>query len=387
MKLRYYFIIFILFISCKSNDKSLFEFDPSSLKENEITLSVMSDDIKYIPLDNIIPLTGVNAAYNPIFVNKCIYYYERSIGIVVFDSNGQFLRKIGCKGRGSGEYLYGSNFTVDGRTSTTYIYDLNNLLKIYSKNGVFRNSISLREYGGSIDNVEIFNSKLFISFNLQYDDDYKYEWIIIDTLGNAVKKKQRTLPVFKSNYLHGGGTYVFNHKLNYWNQFIDTVFSFLPDFSVEPNLIIKPGEYRLPKEYVNDALKMLPNYFIINQILETNKYLIIRYSFYRGKNGLVIIDKKKKESFLTYWKFDNYGSIINDLDGGVNSLPINYMVDNGKEYLIELIDSYQLKAHIRSDKFISEVPKYPEKKKEFEKLASGLKDTDNPVLMLVRLKQ
>ena len=253
--------------------------------------------------------------------------------------------------------------------------------------GVYRNSISLREYGGSIDNIEIFNSLLFISFNLQYDDDYKFEWIIIDTLGKIFKKKQRTLPVFKSNFLHGGGTYFFDNKLNYWNQFIDTVFSFSPDFSVEPNFIFKQGEYRLPKEYVNDPLKMLPNYFIINQILETNKFLIIRYSFYKGKNGLVVIDKKKKESFLTYWKFDDYGSIVNDLDGGINSLPISYMVDNGKEYVIEFIDSFQLKAHIKSDEFKSAVPKYPEKKKELEKLANSLKETDNPVLMLVRLKE
>ena len=31
--------------------------------------------------------------------------------------------------------------------------------------------------------------------------------------------------------------------------------------------------------------------------------------------------------------------------------------------------------------------KYPEKKKELIRLAESLKDTDNPVLILVRLKQ
>ena len=33
------------------------------------------------------------------------------------------------------------------------------------------------------------------------------------------------------------------------------------------------------------------------------------------------------------------------------------------------------------------LPKYPEKKKELEKLANSLKETDNPVLIIVRLKK
>ena len=33
------------------------------------------------------------------------------------------------------------------------------------------------------------------------------------------------------------------------------------------------------------------------------------------------------------------------------------------------------------------VPKYPEKKKELEKLANSLKETDNQILMIVRLKK
>jgi len=37
--------------------------------------------------------------------------------------------------------------------------------------------------------------------------------------------------------------------------------------------------------------------------------------------------------------------------------------------------------------FKNSSPEYPEKKKELEKLANTLKETDNPVLVLVRLKK
>ena len=46
-----------------------------------------------------------------------------------------------------------------------------------------------------------------------------------------------------------------------------------------------------------------------------------------------------------------------------------------------------IKAIVSSDKFNKSVPKYPEKTKELKRLANSLKETDNPVLMLVRLKK
>ena len=48
---------------------------------------------------------------------------------------------------------------------------------------------------------------------------------------------------------------------------------------------------------------------------------------------------------------------------------------------------YQIKVRVASNEFKNSSPKYPEKKKELEKLANSLKETDNPVLMMVRLKK
>ncbi len=55
--------------------------------------------------------------------------------------------------------------------------------------------------------------------------------------------------------------------------------------------------------------------------------------------------------------------------------------------LISWIDAIKVKAHVASEAFKNSTPKYPEKKKELEKLANSLKETDNLVLMLVRLKK
>jgi len=47
------------------------------------------------------------------------------------------------------------------------------------------------------------------------------------------------------------------------------------------------------------------------------------------------------------------------------------------------VDAKQLKEHVASDDFKNNNPKYPEKKEELEKLAGGLTEFDNPVLMFV----
>ena len=75
--------------------------------------------------------------------------------------------------------------------------------------------------------------------------------------------------------------------------------------------------------------------------------------------------------------------IINDLDGGVNILPLTIKDDNT---IIGWVDAIKLKAHVASETFKKSSPKYPEKKKKLEKLATSLKETDNPVLVMVRLK-
>ena len=51
------------------------------------------------------------------------------------------------------------------------------------------------------------------------------------------------------------------------------------------------------------------------------------------------------------------------------------------------VNPFQLKAHLASEKFKNSTPLYPEKKKELEKLANRLNENDNPVLMLVKLKE
>jgi hypothetical protein len=128
-------------------------------------------------------------------------------------------------------------------------------------------------------------------------------------------------------------------------------------------------------------------------VFETSRFLAISYG-YNKKSTIALIDKKSKKSYLTYLESgpavlgNNYiGGILNDLDGGVRFQPENYFAENGREYLFGLINPFQIKALVANNEFKNSSPKYPEKKKELEKLANNLKDADNQVLMIITLKK
>ncbi len=141
----------------------------------------------------------------------------------------------------------------------------------------------------------------------------------------------------------------------------------------------------MPRSRVEDPLSQLSDYVTIDQVFETRPFMTIRYSFYRGKNGCVLVDRHNHVSYLSYWERNGSGGIENDLDGGTKFLPKGYFEENGREYLIGLVDPVTLKTRIAGSKFRNIIPKYPEKKAELERLADKLKDTDNPILVLVRL--
>ena len=375
-----YFLIIFLTFSCNSPPNNLYEFDPDDLVENKVTLSQIADDIIYIPLDNSYPIKIINR----IILTENSIFLTSDRGVLKFNREGKMVRKIGNQGRGPGEYINSANFTVDDINETVYIKDRNNIIKAYSKYGIYLRDIYLQEFKGGIDVIKFYNSKLFLSYFLQFGNS-QFNWIIIDTLGTVIKRKERTIPYFVSNWLEGSGTFKYENKLSYWNPYNDTVFSISSDLSYKASFLFSKGEYRLPKSDF-DPTQNITQYMLIRSLFETKRFLVFRYG-YNKKGVIALIDKDKKESFLIYVENFENGGITNDFDGCVNFQPVSYLAENNQEYMIGFLEPYKLKAHILSEEFKNSEPKFPEKKKDLEKLANSLKETDNPVLMMVRLKK
>jgi len=388
MRYPYLVILILILGSCRQPESGLYQFDPRTIEEKEITLSGIADDITYIPLDNSFPLSGIY--YPRYFVDGNIYLSERQSGVMRFDREGKLAGKVGSKGRGPGEYAFCFNYSVDAISGTVVIMDAG-VIRVYSETGRFIRNIDFREYGESADVIEFFYSNIFISCHPQFGGD-KYDWIVLDTLGNLVESKERSLPEFNCNDLVGGGIYKYNERIYSWNPWSDTIFSISPDFILKPSFVIGPGEHRLPRENFL-RLEDIKLYYKPYLILESDDYIFTRY-YYDNDLIIAVIDKETKTSYSTVLTSgpavigDNLiGGIANDLDGGMRFQPENYFVENDREYLAGLIDAYEIKARVKTDEFETFQAKYPEKKKAFEELAGSINEADNQVLMVVRLKQ
>lgn len=382
-------LLFITFLisACSSQNKDGFQFDPRSIEDNSISLSKLCDGISYTPLDNSITLNLV--LDNIKYINKSLYLPVSDFGILEFNLSGQLKRRIGRVGRGPGEYTFFVEFTVDPNNKTVYIRDGSRIIRVFSSSGSFLRNISLNEADNPGETLNIFKYRLFV-FNFIQFGNSKFNWVIYDTLGNLINTKTRSIPVFQSGWGGGCGTYEFQNRLFYWNIYNDTVFSILPDLTYTTSFIIKPGVHRLPYSNFNPTL--LSQFLHIWKVFETEMYYAIIYSY--KEPFLLLVEKKNTKSYLSHLEFEKTsigsrfsGGIVNDLDGGMDFLPKSYYNEDGREFMIGLIYPHQIKDRVASSEFKSSVPKYPEKKKEFEKLANSLKETDNPVLMIVRLKK
>lgn len=401
LKLRYFYLLVFILYSCNNSKKTepkldreqnspeneIIQIDPRTFPESEFNLSDIADDINYVQLDNSIPIGTVSSFK---IRNNSIYLSIENLHLIKFDIKGKNPQQIGRNGRGPGEYLYCTFYTVDNKTGNIYIRGKSESIMIYSPNGDFTRELPLPhcEDRSLFHSMEFLDSSLFIA---QYIDGghAKYDWIILDTLGNILSFKPNYLPAFVSQTGQAGGIYKFNNKISHWESYNDTVFTISSDFSYKSSIIFPSGNYRQrvedikfssPQEFIDEVTKICRT---IN-LFETNNYLIYRYMF--NLVGIAFIEKKSKETLLSLHDLKSWG-IDNDLDGGLVFQPEGYYSENGNEYLIGLVDAYRLTSHVISDAFKDSNPKHPGKKNELEQLGNSLDQNANPIMMVVKLKK
>ncbi|HEX2974338.1 MAG TPA: 6-bladed beta-propeller [Bacteroidales bacterium] len=379
MKALSFVFLMILAASCKSPDNNIYTFDPRRIKADPLFLSDIASDIRYVQLDDTIPIKYVTWFR---FRNGIFYIPNKKLGLLTYSRDGKFIKTIGKVGRGPGEYVNCDLFYVD-KNSRIYILDIDQKVKIFSANGDYEKCISLDEYGG-LSHIYVNDSKLFL-FEFLSMGKAEYNWIVMDTLGNVLHKKRNTIPPFYNTMVGGGGVFEFDNILSYWNYINDSVFTISADSKYQTSILISPGNHRLPR--MNIDFEKFPQYLRFFQIFETRKFLVFQYEL-KGQQTMMLVNKKNKKSYSTDFNFKKgyYSCGLNDFDGGFMVIPLDYYSHEDKEYIIGVIEPSQLKALMGRDEFINFEPKYPDKKNELEKLARDADQYGNPIMMVVELK-
>jgi hypothetical protein len=382
----YFFLIALFGLTASCSSDELIHtpvINPEKLIEKKIHLTDFINEIKYVPLSNEIIFQDIVSIE---FTDNLLFIYLANEGLFVYDIEGNLKRSIGKRGKGPGEYIFGYRFTLNRKNEKVFILDKDRILK-YTFNGDFLGHISFSKFKEQNFNWIIFsNGRLYLyeGVNLGYG---KYDWIVLDTVGNVLYKKLNSIEQFSSaHYCSGSKQETFNNNLFYWNQINDTIFK-INEKGYTSAFLFAQGNFRFPK---NPVRAITTEYFYPRKILFTKDYMFFSFNYqFQNCTGIYIISEQQlyvasKTNDLSLPLGPGFN---NNFDGGLPFVPLSfYTNDANEEFLVGEINPFELKAHVDSEDFKTSTPKFPEKKKALERLAKSLNDNDNPVLMIVKLK-
>jgi len=380
--------IFTLIFCSTQSDEGLETINILELKQSDINISEIADDIEYIPLANDTLLA---------YIMKVIYsegeYFvkDNKSKFLRFNERGELLNQIGKRGQGPGEYRYVSDFEIYPETRNVYVTGgkLNQIM-IYSPDGKFKSSINITAKYTSAFGISGNNFVLFYMDGAQHN---KENLEIRDMDGNLIKsypnkyefERGRAVVGFTGECL----MYSLENKLHFKEIFSDTIF-YLDGYEIIPKMILNSSDRRFTPELRSQIIRELSSdpggssegiirSVIQNNLFETQNFLFYSYG-YDKKTRMLIYNRSTRKGV----EIEGKTGIKNDLDGGPY---IQLKMKKDDNTIFSWIDAYELKAWVSTEDFKNSTPKFPEKKKALKKLADSLNENDNPVLILVKLRE
>ena len=389
-----------------------------------IELSSFTDDIRYVPLE-----TKENhpISYLRLFdISRDLIIVYAASGCLLYSTDGHFISKVGNKGRGPGEYPYVTNVNL-GKSGEIYLSDLKNLYE-YRSDGLLINKYS---------NI-LFNDSCYLSTWILLGDSLLFghvpngsgqevnKALIIDKSGQK-KHTYKNYILFKRDYKIASSMEdhanisMFNNKIFYKGLFNDTLFYLSAEKELLPRYVFLPGKYKVSEEARKvvgvEQFEKFERSIFLDYVFQTSDYLFLDFNFYLNFPAKRLTQKKPPAALSGFKNLDQYGwyntqhvlgiydkisgslifckptstdnplftsGLYNDIDGGPRFFPKKQINDST---MVMWVNAAELKAHVASDDFRNNVPKYPDKKQKLEELANKLSVTDNPVLMFVTFKE
>jgi hypothetical protein len=334
-------------------------------------LKEITDYIDYIKLE-FKPECALGKILKLVATEK--YFFVCDVrGVYQFLRSGKFVRRIGNRGRGPGEYPSIKDISADENSQRFYI--LANYLKqimIYDFDGNYLGTIPYKE--DSIEKFDIIDTGMF-ALQTHPLATTLLTTSIIDGKGASILK-------FYNRLYHNVNeisikapiiTYRYNYKLFLKDGRNDTVYN-ITSKGVIPYFVYNLGKYKPPLTFPSaESAK----YVIIYNIFETDRFI---YSFFYYKDATCVskYNKESKETVVSIPKNKLQTGIINDFDNGANFILDDFPIavkTVQKELLLALAPN-MLKA-FKEDNNIAG---------NFKALISRYNEGDNPVIIVIKLK-
>jgi hypothetical protein len=298
--------------------------------------------------------------------------------ILLFDrKDGKFIREVGHKGNGPGEYSRTytvmpfneeKNIVYAGRNKKRYGYSLDGQLK---------DTLTIPDLVSEIGNID---DNTFAAFMPDYQGGEKRKIIIFNHKDSLLKtfpnylSAPKTLSFFAWN--PNSWFYKLNKQLFFYQLFNDTLFH-VKSNSITPGFVFNMGQYSPPYEMKTSPEFEPGKYFVMQAIQESSKYLFCSFNFNK-KNYTAIFDKNKRTTVVNDYSPESGHGFINNINDFV---PLEFSSINEKDELICTIDAYKIKQWFAEN---------PDKMEQLQGNVKSLKDireTNNPVVLIAKLKK
>jgi len=361
--------------------------------KHEFFMSEIVEDINYIPLETTSDclLKGGQTSLTDKYI-----FTETDGKLFMFNRDGKFLRRINTVGQGPGECDL-RDFGIDEQSQLIHLFDNWSLsIKTYDFNGHFQNEIKnpfLKEpepddnspWGMYCDK----KGNIVFTFS-NSSGNMKYKYAVMDKHGEMIYKAPNYDLYDNKNRvyvmtLYPIPLYLYNNTLHYNYIFNDTVFKIEDDYSCQPAYIIRtPKKITLEKQIKTSTREIAfsdwSGSFEHHAAREDHRYIYI-YSGYRAPYiGLLSRYDKRTGDLM-----ENINpKIINDWDGGPD-IELNPLLQT-EDFLVYQQQPFQMKESLTDEHFEKTKVAFPEKRDSLKSMLNNMQEDDNPVLMIVKLK-
>ncbi len=359
--------LILIFASCKQKNDSLPFIDIDIKKTGEFALSEIADSVKLIPLETREECL-ISTIRKVKFSSEYVYVSE-SQRLLQFNLSGKFIRQISKTGRGPGEFRAISDFCIDPNNENLYIISFNKILRFNAK-GQLLQEFSIQGFPEQIIKLD---SSIWINiaeFAVKQTDGKSHNISKLIKLDSTLNPIDST--IVNDVGLIQGFSFI-NPSASYFSSAGDRNYFYYPSVLIEP--VVRDTLFHIENDKLIPAIKFnfgeeitkltqnqkqvkdVPPYkkFRIMGICATMQYLFVNYSL------------EDKDYFASY-NSDN--EIIFNMENGFNDdfyqtgkvilKPLNYATN----YMYFIKEGFEI-----ADKI------------------DIVDENDNPVLMLVKLKE
>lgn len=340
-----------------------------------VNISDISINFEYVSLETKDEcLTGTRLA---VYSNDQYLIAIDREKILLFDrKDGKFIREIGHRGNGPGEYSRTYNVMPFDEEKNIVYTGRNKMRYGYSLEGQLKDTLSIPELVSEIGNID---DNTFAAFMPDYQGGEKNKLIIFNHKDSLLKTFPNYLSAPKTQSFFAWNPnswfYKLNQQLCFYQLFNDTVFHVQPN-SITPKYVFDMGPYSPPYEMKTSPDFEPDKYFIVRTIQESSKYLFCSFNFNK-KNYTAIYDKNKRTTVVNDYSPESGHGFINNINDFVQ---LEFSSINEKDELISTMDAFRIKQWF--DLNPEKVNQLPENLRSLK----NIQETSNPVIIIAKLK-